>query len=773
MKLLQRFPFMVFVLVLLSIVALCVAQQSVGLLLVAGVLAAVSWYFTEGPRGRSLPSWVARLLMLTAAMFLSLELLQPRPDVPSALGQFALWMILIKLYEKRTARDYGQLLALSLLLVLIGCLQSTDFFFGLVLAAYVILGIYVLLLHQMHTAHEEVRTRRAIAAEETERLPALQPVIGLRLVRDFRLLILAISVATLLLSGAVFIMFPRGQGQEDHGLSSRFTAPQAGFTTEVNLVDGGRITDSRRAVMSVQLFDAFNQAHRSAEPVRLRGATLDHYEGDGRWRRRESVVRQVTHRGEDWTRLDGRSGSIESAIILDVRMLHATEVLFSPLVPRAIQLPDLVPVRFDRRDLTLRLGEDVSPVTRYRVRFDPSPTSEHLRRLHQLRRPAGRSAALERLEDRKIRELAERLLGDSGLATSVDELETSEQYWRWSREAASVFLRFFHSPEFHYTLDLSDVTFPVREGTMMDPVKYFLLELRRGHCEYFAAAFVALCQNVGIESRLVTGYLAASYDENAQQYTVLERHAHAWAEVRTNPYRWSTFDPTPPSYIDNVLRDGAGLADRMRWFYDRMDGLWGRTVVSYDARTQNRMARQWDLGIRAWAQDMTRRLKHRAEEINRMFYFGPAGYIWMGLIAVVIFIGVLAISRIIRRLRRLKRTAHLDGTSLRESPWLLQRMGFYLDMLERLERANLRKPAATPPLIWASQLRDDRPEVAEHVTALVHVFYEIRYGERPLTEETLRRQREHMRELERALERASVSGERTSDAKSAGGRQST
>ncbi|TVQ54971.1 MAG: DUF3488 domain-containing protein [Phycisphaerales bacterium] len=753
MKLLQRFPFMAFVLVLLSIVALCVAQQSVGLLLVAGVLAAVSWYFTEGPRGRSLPSWVAKLLMLTAAMFLALDLLQPRPDVPSALGQFALWMILIKLYEKRTARDYGQLLALSLLLVLIGCLQSTDFFFGLVLAVYVILGIYVLLLHQMHTAHEEVRTRRAIAVDESDRLPALQPVIGLRLVRDFRFLIFTISVATLLLSGTVFIMFPRGEGQDDRGLSSRFTAQQAGFTTDVNLVDGGRITDSRRAVMSVQLFDAFDQAHQSAEPLHLRGATLDYYEGDGRWRRREAVASRVTHRGADWTRLDGRSGSTEATMTLDVRMLHATEVLFSPLVPTAMQMPDLVPVLFDRKDLTLRLGEDVSPISRYRVRFDPSPTSERLRRLQQIRQPAGRSAALGRLEDAEIRELAERLLGESRLATSVDELETSEQYWQWSREAANVFLRFLHSPEFHYTLDLSDVTFPIREGTMMDPVKYFLLELRRGHCEYFAAAFVALCQNVGIESRLVTGYLAASYDESAQQYTVLERHAHAWAEVRTNPYRWSTFDPTPPSFINNVLRDEAGLADRMRWFYDRMDGLWGRTVVSYDARTQNRMARQWDLGIREWARDMTRRLKLWAEEINRMFYFGPAGYIWMGLIALVLFIGILAISKIIHRLQRLKRAARLDRTTLHESPWLLQRMGFYLDMLELLERANLRKPAATPPLIWATQLRDDRPDVAEHVTALVRDFYEVRYGERQLTDDELRRQREHMRGLERALEK--------------------
>jgi hypothetical protein len=45
-RLLQRFPVVAFAFVLLSIVGLCIAQQSVELLLVAGALAAISWYVT-------------------------------------------------------------------------------------------------------------------------------------------------------------------------------------------------------------------------------------------------------------------------------------------------------------------------------------------------------------------------------------------------------------------------------------------------------------------------------------------------------------------------------------------------------------------------------------------------------------------------------------------------------------------------------------------------------------------------------------------------------
>ena len=61
MKLLRSFPMLAFSLVLVSIVGLCIAQGSVALLLVAGALAALSWYVTEGPRGRVLPRWVSAL----------------------------------------------------------------------------------------------------------------------------------------------------------------------------------------------------------------------------------------------------------------------------------------------------------------------------------------------------------------------------------------------------------------------------------------------------------------------------------------------------------------------------------------------------------------------------------------------------------------------------------------------------------------------------------------------------------------------------------------
>ena len=77
MKLLRSFPIMTFTLVLLGIVGYCVAAKSVQLLLVAGILAALSWYVTEGPRGRVLPKWVSNVLVIGVSLSVIVDLILP------------------------------------------------------------------------------------------------------------------------------------------------------------------------------------------------------------------------------------------------------------------------------------------------------------------------------------------------------------------------------------------------------------------------------------------------------------------------------------------------------------------------------------------------------------------------------------------------------------------------------------------------------------------------------------------------------------------------
>lgn len=76
-----------------------------------------------------------------------------------------------------------------------------------------------------------------------------------------------------------------------------------------------------------------------------------------------------------------------------------------------------------------------------------------------------------------------------------------------------------------------------------DPVDYFLFELQRGYCDYYASAMVVLARSLGLPARLVTGYLAAPPDDQGVQ-TIYEANAHSWPELYFAGYGWFGFEPT-------------------------------------------------------------------------------------------------------------------------------------------------------------------------------------------------------------------------------------
>ena len=128
----------------------------------------------------------------------------------------------------------------------------------------------------------------------------------------------------------------------------------------------------------------------------------------------------------------------------------------------------------------------------------------------------------------------------------VEELSKSQDA---IQRAAHVFESYLRSNEFTYTTDGSTLSLMQRIEIERagDPIASFLLENKRGHCEFFAAAMVAMCNTVQIPARIVTGYYAERWDEVSKSYIVLDRDAHAWVEVETQPLAWLPFDPTPPS----------------------------------------------------------------------------------------------------------------------------------------------------------------------------------------------------------------------------------
>ena len=77
-----------------------------------------------------------------------------------------------------------------------------------------------------------------------------------------------------------------------------------------------------------------------------------------------------------------------------------------------------------------------------------------------------------------------------------------------------------------------------------DVADYFLFDLKKGYCDYYATAMVVLARANGLPARFVSGYSSGSYDVERAQYIVRELNAHSWAEVYFPEIGWIEFEPT-------------------------------------------------------------------------------------------------------------------------------------------------------------------------------------------------------------------------------------
>ncbi len=89
-----------------------------------------------------------------------------------------------------------------------------------------------------------------------------------------------------------------------------------------------------------------------------------------------------------------------------------------------------------------------------------------------------------------------------------------------------------------YTLDV-----PAPPGDR-DVVDYFLFDLKRGYCDYYATAMTVLARAAGVPARVAVGYAAGKYDESTATYVVTEADAHSWTQIYFPEYGWVDMEPT-------------------------------------------------------------------------------------------------------------------------------------------------------------------------------------------------------------------------------------
>jgi transglutaminase-like putative cysteine protease len=77
-----------------------------------------------------------------------------------------------------------------------------------------------------------------------------------------------------------------------------------------------------------------------------------------------------------------------------------------------------------------------------------------------------------------------------------------------------------------------------------DAADYFLFDLKRGYCDYYATSMAVLARAAGLPARLVVGYANGAYDFEHAQYLVTENYAHSWVEIYFANVGWVEFEPT-------------------------------------------------------------------------------------------------------------------------------------------------------------------------------------------------------------------------------------
>jgi len=345
------------------------------------------------------------------------------------------------------------------------------------------------------------------------------------------------ALAALLLAIPLFLVMPRlrspwvaGRG----GMSS-----VTGFSSHVNLAGVGPIRQSQEVALVVR--SVSGQPLRP-EWMRLRATAFERVTLDSWAPRRADRIPDVRG-GVAW--LHGDHWQLDQAVELEVELMRPRRYLFLPQGTVALASP--VDVRLDPAD-GVRLNTRIRGPLRYTVwvRGDAMlpATDEPLRRRQRFQ------------PHPEVRQLGRDIV--AGLDTDRERAKAIEAYLQ---------------KNFAYSMSGMSRMGP-------DPVAWFLLHQRAGHCEYFAGAMVALLTDLGIPARVVGGYSGGALLAEDGEAVVREANAHTWVEAWVEEGNfWSVFDPTPAGEVPALNRPTG--RERFRWAWQWVESSWDRYLLTF------------------------------------------------------------------------------------------------------------------------------------------------------------------------------------------------
>jgi transglutaminase-like putative cysteine protease len=639
--------------------------------------------------------------------FLSRSLASDAPNPTLYAGLLAaihllIFATLVRLLSARSHRDQLFLAMLAVTCMLASAILTVDTAFLISLSVFLLISVSTFI---------GLEIRRSATGAITPPLDPDSPAAN-RLHRAVALTSLLVAVSALVVGTLIFFMIPRFTTGYLSALSLR-PSLMTGFTDNVTLDQIGEIKKNTAVVMRV---------HVDGEPARAadmhwRGIALTSFDGR-RWFKPPSdhIALIPTAAGEYFlgnaALAPGEYANLSYSVLMEP---IATDAIF--VAPRVVELRGFFTPGVERAGSPQRsqfLMIDGTGTLTNPARNEIRMRYEGISRVPAVPPAKLRAAATDYPDeirtfylqlpkiDPRVQRLADQVTARA--SNPYDKAASIESFLRTG---------------YAYTLD-------VNMPPGVDPLAYFLLQKRAGHCEYFASAMAVMLRAEGIPSRFVTGFLPGEYNDVGGDYIIRASDAHAWVEVFFPRYGWITFDPTPPG---NAMQ--RGLLARLALYWDWFQYNWNEWVVSYDFGHQAALAQN----VQRNSQQLVARLKTYYQQKRRevlAYLLALDRQAEKSRYSLPVVLGLLLLMLIALRGRaiggyvraRWSLRAHRKG-SLPPELAALQ----YREMLKLLERRGWRKSPAQTALEFAAAIPD--AQFNSPVGQLTELYQSARFGAHP------------------------------------------
>ena len=578
MTLPQLFKFLSFLMVLLGTMSLLVfghyaAAPGTGILVLVALFAGLFFWESKVHTPAWALAWkVASVLLVLYVLgdIVSQPLATAHTRVVKQAANLSIFLQLLKIYNRKAARDYVQMYLISLFQFVSCTTLTTSFGFFFLFALYVVVALWTLSLFHIRSQierHQAFRSLPGLVQPSASQLfgkavgssSSLAPrsILGPAYFAVTFVLALAILVTAL----GMFFLFPRRQVAGQSELVGRFEIGRlsTGLSGEVDLGRFGRIAQDREIVMQVTLPDV------SVVPGKVlwRAGALAYFDGTT-WssgpfgesppefhHRRPSPVRppQSLFYRPEYEHTPSRYRSLSVEALASRGEIWEQRITAEPgdamFLVSATNPPVLIEsdTAFNEGPMgTFRFGDLPSRPVSYTVLSEFSLPPE--RALRDARPVTDAEDPDGRLRDFY---LASCPLSPRSLAVLTEQIGLGESATPYEKiEAIKAYLE----KNCTYTLDIAQVPRDV------DPIEHFLVNTKRGHCEYFASAMALMLKAAGVPARVAYGYMTTGENWNSYlggQFVVRRQDAHTWVEaalVVNGELRWVPFDPSPRRAAD-------------------------------------------------------------------------------------------------------------------------------------------------------------------------------------------------------------------------------